>query len=107
MAEIKDLNVYQDAALTFRTESANGDYALYNLAGEVGEILSLKAKAIRDGRKHDFDENMKKELGDVLWHVAAVAADHGYTLSDIANGNIYKLASRAARGVIQGSGDNR
>lgn len=31
----------------------------------------------------------------------------GWNLEDVAQGNLDKLASRKARGVIDGSGDNR
>lgn len=104
---INTLNDYQAKALSFRMESANPMYAVLNLSGEVGELHSLMAKAIRDGRKTDHDQNVKKELGDALWSIAAIAADHGFTLSDVANANIVKLESRSQRGVLTGSGDNR
>ena len=104
---IYTLNDYQAKALSFRMESANEQYAVENLAGEVGELFSLRAKAIRDGRKPDYERNVKKELGDILWSVAAVAADNGFTLADVANGNIFKLSKRKDDGTIQGSGDNR
>ncbi|MEL7340628.1 MAG: MazG nucleotide pyrophosphohydrolase domain-containing protein [Bacteroidota bacterium] len=50
---------------------------------------------------------MKKEMGDVLWYLAVGADEFGLSLSEIAAANIEKLASRKARGVIQGSGDDR
>jgi len=98
---------YQEDALSFRLPSASPLYALLNLAGEVGELNSLVAKSIRDGRKEDFDLNVKKELGDVLWSVAAVAADHGFSLEEVAMSNILKLSIRKAQNTLQGSGDNR
>lgn len=101
------LNSYQNDALSFRMESASPLYAMLNLAGEVGELHSLLAKGIRDGRKMDFDLNVKKELGDILWCVAAIAEDHGYTLEDIALGNISKLTNRKTNNTITGSGDAR
>lgn len=101
------LNDYQVDAMQFRKESANAQYALLGLPGEAGEVASLAAKAIRDGKTHEYEHNMKKELGDVLWFIAAIAADNGYTLQDIADANIYKLTNRKAAGTIGGSGDNR
>lgn len=50
---------------------------------------------------------VKKELGDVMWMVAAIADDNGLSLSEIAEHNIAKLIDREQRGVIDGSGDNR
>jgi NTP pyrophosphatase (non-canonical NTP hydrolase) len=105
--QVYTLNEYQAEAMSFRLESANEQYALMGLAGEVGEVLGLAAKAVRDGRNHDYELNMKKELGDALWFIAAVALDNGYTLEDIAISNVAKLSSRKDRGVLQGSGDNR
>jgi NTP pyrophosphatase (non-canonical NTP hydrolase) len=51
--------------------------------------------------------HIRKELGDILWFVAAIAEDHGMSLASVAEGNITKLSSRHARGTIQGSGDDR
>ena len=101
------LNDYQAEAMSFRLHSATSDYALFNLSGEVGELHSLIAKAIRDGAKFDFELQVKKELGDVLWCLAAVAADYGYTLEDVAQSNINKLSKRKDVGTLQGSGNDR
>jgi len=48
-----------------------------------------------------------KEIGDVLWYIAADARDLGFTLEEIAKMNIEKLESRQKRNVISGSGDDR
>lgn len=101
------LNDYQAEAMGFRLPSATPEYALFNLSGEVGELHSLIAKAIRDGAKYEFEMNVKKELGDILWCLSAVAADYGWTLEDVAASNINKLESRSQRGVLTGSGDDR
>jgi NTP pyrophosphatase (non-canonical NTP hydrolase) len=101
---------YQEQAMTTRTPTANSAYALLGLSGEVGEVHSLFAKQIRDEHLDDDDEfllQMKKELGDVLWFIAAIAKDFDINLSDIAKTNIEKLKKRKESGTIQGSGDNR
>lgn len=100
-----DLNQYQYEAMKTRLPTANANYALYNLSGETGELLSLVAKFIRDG-KLDMDL-VKKELGDILWCLAAVAGDYGFTLDDVATANLQKLSKRASRGTLSGTGDNR
>ncbi len=103
-----NFNEYQMKAMSFRLPSADSMYALLNLAGEVGEVLSLEAKLIRDGGSIDeFRAKLKKELGDVLWHVAAIAKDNGMDLHDVAIGNIHKLAQRQTNNTIQGNGDDR
>jgi NTP pyrophosphatase (non-canonical NTP hydrolase) len=102
-----NFNEYQSEASNVRLPSAGPMYALFGLSGEVGELHSLIAKAIRDGRTYSYDQNIKKELGDVLWFIAAIAADHGFTLEEVAQANINKLKDRKDRGTLQGSGDNR
>ena len=101
------LNEYQHDALSFRLESADEAYAIFGMIGEIGELYGYFAKAIRDGAREDQPEYVKKELGDILWFLAAIAYDHGLQLEDIAKANIEKLAGRAVRGTIQGSGDER
>lgn len=102
------LSEYQRDSMTFRLTTSNSNYAFLNLAGEVGEVLSLEAKFIRDsGDIADYLNNLEKELGDVLWHLAAIADDHDLCLDRIARLNISKLESRKARNTIKGNGDNR
>ena len=80
-------------------------YPALGLAGEAGEVAEKVKKHIRDGVLNVDD--LKKELGDVLWYLAAIASDLGLKLDDVAEANLQKLRSRKARGVISGSGDNR
>lgn len=101
------MNEYQIEAMSFRLPSASPEYAVLSLSAEVGELHSLISKAMRDGRKFDHDMNVKKELGDIMWNIAAVAADHGFTLEDIGLANLSKLSARKSNNTLQGSGDNR
>lgn len=80
------------------------------VAGEAGEFADKIKKIMRD-KKGSFDDDDRdaiiKELGDVLWYVAVVSLYLGVPLSEVAEGNIKKLASRAKRNTLQGQGDNR
>lgn len=99
---------YEAKAMPFRLPSATPDYALFNLGAEVGEVLSLEAKLIRDGGNlAEYRAKLKKELGDVLWHITAVARDNGMSLEEVAVENINKLANRQKNNTIQGNGDDR
>ena len=108
-----NLNDYQQAAL--RTASPKDKkneffHLVLGLVGESGEIAEKIKKIVRDHNsdlsKLDVDD-IKKELGDVLWHVAVLANYFDITLEDVGETNIEKLASRMKRGTISGSGDNR
>lgn len=106
------LNGYQRAAMTTAIYPPDRglDYTVMNLAAEAGEVAGQYAKAIRDDAGLVTDERRQtliKELGDVLWQVAAVAHELQIDLSDVATMNLDRLASRAARGMLGGSGDDR
>jgi len=85
-------------------------YTVLGLSNEAGEVAGKLKKVWRDNEGKIGPEQEKAlagELGDVLWYLSAVASELGYTLSELAEANLSKLSSRAERGVIGGSGDNR
>ena len=81
-------------------------YLIAGLAGEVGELASIFAKHWRGDGDLNHD-HAKAELGDVLWFVAMLAEQLDTDLFTVAQGNLNKLADRAERGKLKGSGDNR
>jgi|SRR5690606_28098087 NTP pyrophosphatase (non-canonical NTP hydrolase) len=110
------LGEYQQAARTtaLYPEAVRVLYPTLKLAGEAGEVAEKLGKLMRDegylpGSPLSEAQRaaLAAELGDVLWYVANLAADLGLSLDEVAEGNIAKLASRKARGVIHGSGDDR
>lgn len=101
-----EFNQYQYDANKTRLPSANENYSLLGFVGEVGELYSLLAKTIRDRKELDV-EMVKKELGDCLWFIAAIATDFGFTLDDVAETNLAKLQKRQKKGTLTGSGDER
>lgn len=88
----------------------NLPYVVIGLAGETGEVAEKVKKVLRD-KDGKIDEKtreeIKGEIGDVLWYLAQVASECGISLEDAAVSNLEKLRSRKERNVIQGSGDNR
>jgi NTP pyrophosphatase (non-canonical NTP hydrolase) len=108
-----DLNAYQRGArqtARYPDVGANPIYPTLGLCGEAGEVADKVKKVLRD-QAGEFtpavSEALKLELGDVLWYVAQLCSELGFELSDVAEANLSKLASRAARNVIAGSGDHR
>ena len=102
---------YQKKALTTLLPSSNNSpYVTLGLANEAGEVAGKIKKWIRDS-DGDIDSLDKKavadELGDTLWYMTMLAELLGLKLSEVAAMNVEKLASRASRGKLQGSGDIR
>ena len=88
----------------------NWVYPMLGLCGETGEVAEKMKKVLRDcGGEIDElkKEEIKKELGDVLWYVTQLATELNLSLDEIANGNIEKLYSRMERNKLNGNGDDR
>lgn len=63
------------------------------LAGEAGEVADLIKKGVF--HQHGVEkEKLAKELGDVMWYLAALCTDLGIKLSDVMTANIEKLKTR-------------
>lgn len=85
-------------------------YPALGLGDEAGEVLGKIKKIFRDKSgilDNEAREEIKKELGDVLWYLTQLSTELELSLDEIAEANIEKLYSRLERGVLQGSGDNR
>ncbi|EJS58448.1 hypothetical protein ICE_01857 [Bacillus cereus BAG1X1-2] len=118
---IDELNDYQEA--TLRTWNSKTDFgervsnAALGLTGEAGEVADIVKKAIYHG--HGFqpshcpgeeDGNTYKlvlELGDILYYLSIMAHELGYTLQDIAEMNIAKLAKRYPDGFSREASQTR
>lgn len=119
-----EANKYQEQAM--RTKMSTCDNLIYMLGllhEEAGELQGKLNKAQRKGlikyhnnqaifvgtyeQEQEFLEDCKKELGDICWAVAGFADKCDWTLDDVMQGNLDKLADRNKRGVIDGFGDNR
>lgn len=119
------LNDYQDCAMSTCMPSCdNFTYMLTELNAEVGEINDKIAKwrrkgiaSIKDNRlvfstssldkAKEYQTELAFELGDALWAIAGLAHDLRFSLEEIGQMNIRKLADRKKRGVIDGTGDKR
>lgn len=85
-------------------------YHILGLCEEAGEIAGKAKKIVRDkGGKWTPEDhrNILLEAGDALWYTSQVAGAIDVNFSDVAEANLEKLADRAQRGVLGGSGDHR
>lgn len=130
------LDLYQEVAVTSAIYPGQGTpfgvmYCALGLA-EAGEVQNKVKKLFRDDEAIEFEpfsqypdgsvahatvrfepvteerrEQIKKEMGGVLWYLAALAQELDLSLSEIALANLEELCSRGERGTLQGSGDDR
>lgn len=100
-------------------------YCALGLTGEAGEVAEKIKKLYRDKKElvrcieneHisddelqnfvDFQEDITKELGDVLWYITALATEFDLDLRDIMLTNYNKLTKRKETNTLHGDGDNR
>ncbi|HDV8363630.1 TPA: nucleoside triphosphate pyrophosphohydrolase family protein [Bacillus cereus] len=118
--QICELDQYQEA--TLRTWNTNNDFgrgvlnAALGLTGEAGEVADVVKKAIFHG--HGFDpaycpgeegntHKIALEIGDILYYISIMSHERGYTLGDIAQMNISKLATRYPDGFSREASKNR
>lgn len=76
------------------------------LSGEVGEVMELLKKHIRDNTPID-KQRLACELGDVLVYLIRIANRFDLTFDDVVNAVSDKLEKRVAKGSLRGSGDDR
>ena len=99
----RDTAVYQNIGRNYK-------YAMLGLCEETGEIAGQLKRVERDDNDiitAERSEKLKLELGDCLWYLASLTAELGFSLDEIAEANLAKLADRKARKTLHGTGDNR
>jgi NTP pyrophosphatase (non-canonical NTP hydrolase) len=108
-----NFNKYQAEATKtaiYPNKGNNPYYPTLGLCGEAGEVAEKIKKVMRDdGGEISIEKSAEimKEIGDVLWYIAALCEELDIDMETCAILNIEKLKSRQQRGTLQGSGDNR
>ncbi len=96
-------------------------YCAMGLTGEAGEVSDKIKKLYRDrdllnksfetmattDEYVEIRNGLKKELGDVMWYVTAMANEINLSLESIMQANYDKLIKRRDTNTLHGSGDNR
>lgn len=76
------------------------------LAGEAGEVADTIKKSVF--HRHNLDRNeLVKELGDVLWYVAALCTKLDIPMSLVMERNIAKLMTRYPNGYSSAASQTR
>ena len=108
-----NFNEYQKKAFETAIYPNKGNNIIYptlGIGGETGEVLEKVKKILRDNNSKISEEKkaeLIKEIGDVLWYIAALTTELNSNLEDVAINNLEKLNSRKERNQVHGSGDNR
>lgn len=68
-------------------------------------VLVTRVKAGSYDDEEKWLEELKKEAGDILWQLSGVCTVLGWSLEEVAQMNLDKLAARKAVGTIDGNGD--
>jgi NTP pyrophosphatase (non-canonical NTP hydrolase) len=94
-----EFNQYQQTAIKTLQPAAEGTdpvtVPLLGLAGEAGSVATVYKKMLRDGAAFEQGKGqLRDELGDVLWYVAALAHQFDLSLDDIAVASIEKIKDR-------------
>lgn len=113
MTELLDFSIFQREArktALYPNLGSNLWYPALGLNGEAGEVAEKVKKLYRDSDGRitlDVVDSITRELGDVLWYVAAIASELKVDLNMVAWLNLHKLKSRAERDKVHGEGDER
>ncbi len=112
-----NFNEYQKKAKKYDCFEADSDpknpafvAKLLGLTEEAGEVAGKFKKILRDDNgviSEEKENDVKKELGDVLWYLATISRYMGIDFDDVAKMNLDKLEDRHRRNKLHGSGDNR
>ena len=97
---------YQKLAMRTANDKSDLINAALGISGEAGECTDIVKKYVYHGHTLDSDE-LKKELGDVMWYIALFCDKLGTTMEDVAIGNISKLAKRYPDGFSEFNSINR
>lgn len=91
-------------------KGSNFIYPALGMMGEAGEVAEKIKKIWRDNDKKispEAKEEIKKEIGDVLWYLSQLSEELGLDFEEVAEANVAKIYSRLDRNCLGGSGDNR
>lgn len=79
-------------------------HGILGIATEAAELAAI----IRNPAPEGIDKtNLLEELGDVMWYIALIAEDHGWSFEDIMETNMAKLKKRFPEKFTEEAAINR
>lgn len=111
MSAVAEYEKFEDFDLGVKlTNDVRVDDILHELFIAAGIVAEATKKTIRDSAGVVTPERLKvivAALRRILVALVSICHERGIDFAVVAQGNLDKLAARAAKGTIQGSGDNR
>lgn len=96
-SKVQDIK-FENSCMCFDTKDFGGILnACLGLSGEVGEFNDMIKKWVFHEKGFDII-HAKKELGDVMWHIALMCESFGWDLDEIMQMNVDKLKARYPQG---------
>lgn len=98
----KDRPTYQDLAdrLDRHKGSLRLIHGIMGLSGEVGELTDAIKKSVMYNKTLDV-ENVKEELGDMLWYMSLLLDEVGSSFEEVMKMNHDKLEARFPGGFTE------
>jgi len=81
-------------------------HGVIGISTEAGEMLSNLKKALFYGNEVDIN-NLKEEIGDVLWYIAILSNELDISIETLMEQNIRKLQARYPEKFSKDASDNR
>lgn len=82
------------------------DQMVYGIVGETGEVIDILKKHLHHGHELDV-ENVKEEIGDVVWYLSNLCTILDISLQEVLDMNVAKLQRRYPCGFDSEKSINR
>lgn len=80
------------------SEAATAMHAAVGISGEAGEVIDAVKKYWVYNKPLDT-ENLKEELGDIIFYMQKLCNMYGWTLNEVTKANMDKLKKRYPSGT--------
>lgn len=81
-------------------------HAAVGIIGEAGELIDNVKKTWVYNKPQDL-ENIKEEMGDILFYFTAMCSLHGFTIEQLEEANMAKLNKRYPTGYTDAAAQAR